>query len=41
VQQESELVLIPEIAHDMMLDTNWKVAATAIHKWLEQTSEVA
>lgn len=33
---KSDLVIIPEIAHDMMLDTNWKMAATAILNWLEK-----
>ena len=38
---KSDLVLIPEIAHDMMLDTNWKMAATAIQQWLEKAEIVA
>lgn len=38
---KSDLVLIPEIAHDMMLDTKWKMAAMAIQKWLEQVAKVA
>ncbi len=33
---KSDLVIIPNIAHDMMLDTNWKMAATAIQNWLEE-----
>lgn len=34
---KSELIIIPNIAHDMMLDTNWKMAAKAIQNWLEQS----
>jgi len=33
---KSNLIIIPNIAHDMMLDTNWKTAAEAIHNWLER-----
>ena len=32
---KSELSIIPNIAHDMMLDTNWKIAAEAIQNWLK------
>jgi pimeloyl-ACP methyl ester carboxylesterase len=32
----ADFVLLPNIAHDIMLDTNWKQAAAALHDWLKQ-----
>ncbi|MXW25769.1 MAG: lysophospholipase [Dehalococcoidia bacterium] len=37
----AELTMIPDMAHDMMLDTRWTQAADAIHDWLLRTLTAA
>lgn len=32
----SDFILLPELAHDMMLDTHWEKACEKLHAWLQE-----
>ena len=36
----ADLHILPDIAHDLMLDPDWRRAADAMHEWLSATLEV-
>ncbi len=33
----ADLQILPNLAHDLMLDTNWEMAAREIYKWLDKS----